>query len=108
MRGIKTFFLAVILATVGTANCPAAESAGLKMLRVDGRQLKTIDGKTAHLEGVNLPSMEWGQGEHLAESERRFPRTAGSATGRRRRMAAPATGKKFRISSPRQRPGDAT
>jgi hypothetical protein len=37
-------------------------------LKVEGRQLKTADGKAVRLRGVNIPSLEWGQGEHLLES----------------------------------------
>lgn len=40
------------------------------LLKVEGKQLKTPDGKTVRLRGVNIPSLEWSQGEHLIDSLR--------------------------------------
>jgi hypothetical protein len=52
----------------GPSVCPAAEPDGPPPLKVDGKQLKTADGKAVRLKGLNIPSLEWGQGEHLLES----------------------------------------
>jgi hypothetical protein len=40
----------------------------LPMLEVKGSHLVTENGKPARLRGVNIPSLEWGQGEHLFQS----------------------------------------
>ncbi len=37
-------------------------------MKVEGNKLKTADGKAVRLRGVNIPSLEWGQGEHLFDS----------------------------------------
>ena len=41
---------------------------GPPALKVVGNQLRTADGRVAHLRGLNIPSLEWGQGEHLSQS----------------------------------------
>lgn len=38
------------------------------MLKADGNRLVTMSGGAVHLHGVNIPSMEWSQGEHLTDS----------------------------------------
>jgi len=48
--------------------CPAADPALPLPLKVVGKQLHTSDGRVIKLTGVNIPSLEWGQGEHLLES----------------------------------------
>jgi hypothetical protein len=45
-----------------------AGPAGLPPLKVVGAHLTTPDGKVASLRGVNLPTLEWGQGENLFRS----------------------------------------
>ncbi len=47
-----------------------AFSAEPPLLKAEGKQLKTHDGKTVQLRGVNIPSLEWSQGEHLFDSLR--------------------------------------
>jgi len=37
-------------------------------LKVEGKQLKTAQGTVVRLQGVNIPSLEWSQGEHLFQS----------------------------------------
>lgn len=46
----------------------SADEAGLPMLKVAGNRLTTSSGQAVRLHGVNLPSMEWGQGENLSNS----------------------------------------
>jgi endoglucanase len=48
----------------------AVYPAGPPLLKVEGKQLKTPDGKAVRLRGVNIPSLEWGQGEHVFDSLR--------------------------------------
>ena len=45
-----------------------ALAQGPPPLKVVGNQIRTADGHVAHLRGVNIPSLEWGQGEHLSKS----------------------------------------
>ncbi len=45
----------------------SADEAGPPMLKVERNRL-IASGQPVHLHGVNMPSMEWGQGENLSES----------------------------------------
>jgi hypothetical protein len=47
---------------------PPHDPPGLPPLKVVGTHLTTPDGKVARLRGVNLPTLEWGQGENLFRS----------------------------------------
>jgi hypothetical protein len=47
---------------------PPQDPPGLPPLKVVGTHLTTPDGKVARLRGVNLPTLEWGQGENLFRS----------------------------------------
>ncbi|HEY7311731.1 MAG TPA: cellulase family glycosylhydrolase [Gemmataceae bacterium] len=47
---------------------PQNPSGPLPPLKVVGTYLTTPDGKVARLRGVNLPTLEWGQGENLFRS----------------------------------------
>jgi hypothetical protein len=56
------------LASIGFALTSLAADAP-PMLRVDGNQLKTPDGRTVRLHGVNIASLEWNsRGEHVLQS----------------------------------------
>jgi hypothetical protein len=57
-----------VLLACGLPECPAADSSGPPPLKLDGTHLTTPDGKAVRLRGVNLPTLEWGQGEHLFRS----------------------------------------
>jgi hypothetical protein len=46
----------------------SADEAVLAILKVTGNRLETVSGHVVHLHGVNLPSMEWSQGENLSQS----------------------------------------
>src|SRR4051812_46459248 len=51
-----------LLLTLSAADAPP-------QLHVDGNQLKTSDGKTVRLHGVNIASLEWNsKGEHVMQS----------------------------------------
>lgn len=45
-----------------------AEEVALPALKVEGNHLVTETGATVSLHGVDIPSLEWGQGEHLSNS----------------------------------------
>jgi endoglucanase len=69
MRIILSSVLTTIgFLTTGLPAWPAAEPPGPSPLKVVGKHLATPDGKVVRLRGVNIPSLEWCQGEHLFES----------------------------------------
>ncbi len=69
-RAQKKFiwFLAGLFISVLSTACLAADNAGLPMLKVTGNHLTTVSGDVAHFRGVDIPSLEWGQGDHLPNS----------------------------------------
>ena len=68
---MRTHALALTLpALILVGSALAAETPGPPALKVVGTQLQTLDGKAVRLYGVNVPSLEWGQGEHVSESLR--------------------------------------
>jgi endoglucanase len=69
MRAIAASTMTVVLAC-GTLASMSAEPSGPPTLKVDGTRIKTLDGKVVRLRGLNVPSLEWGQGEHLFDSLR--------------------------------------
>src|SRR5580704_2604437 len=46
----------------------SAEEPGLPELKVTGNHLTTMSGAAVRLHGVNIPSLEWSQGDHLSNS----------------------------------------
>ena len=46
----------------------SAEEPGLPDLKVTGNHLTTMSGAEVRLHGVNIPSLEWSQGDHLSNS----------------------------------------
>jgi hypothetical protein len=67
MRVILSILTTIAFLTPGLPACPAAEPGPLP-LKVVGKHVETPDGKVVRLRGVNIPSLEWCQGEHLFES----------------------------------------
>lgn len=63
----KTWFSLCAMLVFAFPVC-AGESGSLPSLHVAGTQLQTSAGKTVRLRGVNIPSLEWGEGEHLIAS----------------------------------------
>ncbi len=57
----------LIVLVLSARQLPAL-AQGPPPLKVVGNQIQTADGRVAHLQGVNIPSLEWGQGEHLSQS----------------------------------------
>jgi hypothetical protein len=68
MRIATTVLTMTVLLACGLPECPAADPSGPPLLKVVGTHLTTPDGKVARLRGVNLPTLEWGQGENLFRS----------------------------------------
>ena len=68
MRTALAVLIVIALLAGETPGAPAEDSAGPPPLKVEGNKLKTADGKAVRLRGVNIPSLEWGQGEHLFDS----------------------------------------
>ncbi len=66
MRTITTLLTMTLLLVQTMPAYPADPP----LLKVEGKQLKTPDGKTVRLRGVNIPSLEWSQGEHIFDSLR--------------------------------------
>lgn len=56
-------FVVVFLPLIGFADEPP-----LPMLKVSGNHLVTGAGNALHLHGVNIPGLEWSQGDHLTNS----------------------------------------
>jgi endoglucanase len=46
----------------------SADEPGLPELKVTGNHLTTLSGTAVRLHGVNIPSLEWSQGDHLSNS----------------------------------------
>jgi endoglucanase len=46
----------------------AADESTVPMLKVTGNHLTTLSGDPIHLHGVDIPSLEWSQGDHLTNS----------------------------------------
>jgi endoglucanase len=46
----------------------SANELGLPELKVTGNHLTTLSGTVVRLHGVNIPSLEWSQGDHLSNS----------------------------------------
>jgi endoglucanase len=67
---IKLFCLAVALLTgcVHPTVKSTSDNSDLPMLKVTGNRLTTATGDAVHLQGVDIPSLEWGQGDHLTNS----------------------------------------
>ena len=68
MRTADTVLTMIVLLTWDLPAGLAPEPVGPPLLKVDGKQLKTPEGKVVRLQGLNIPSLEWGQGEHLLQS----------------------------------------
>ncbi len=66
MRSPPALLTLIILLILGSR----AYTADLPLLKVEGKQLKTADGKAVRLRGVNIPGLEWSQGDHLFDSLR--------------------------------------
>jgi endoglucanase len=45
-----------------------AEEVALPALKVEGNHLVTLSGEAVNLHGVDIPSLEWSQGDHLSNS----------------------------------------
>lgn len=58
----------VILICLAILILPGTVLAAMPALIVTNNQLATSQGNVIRLQGVNIPSLEWGQGEHLIES----------------------------------------
>jgi hypothetical protein len=57
-----------VMAQSASAQQPAAQPSP-PMLHVEGKQLRTLDGRVVRLQGVSIPSLEWSnQGEQIARS----------------------------------------
>jgi hypothetical protein len=59
---------AFILICLAVFALPGLVLAAMPALIVTNNQLTTSQGTVVHLQGVNIPSLEWGQGEHLFDS----------------------------------------
>jgi endoglucanase len=68
MRLATAVLTMTVLLACRVPECPAGEPPGPPPLKVEGTHLTTPDGKVAPLRGLNLPTLEWGQGEHLFRS----------------------------------------
>jgi hypothetical protein len=73
LRSILISLIVLLLPAVGLSVAQDTDGRhdarpGLPALKVVGNRLQTADGRVARLQGVNIPSLEWGQGEHLVES----------------------------------------
>jgi endoglucanase len=67
LRLIIRFLIAFSLTNIALSlTSPVA--AALPPLVVSGNRLQTADGRPVRLQGVNIPSLEWGQGEHVFAS----------------------------------------
>ncbi len=60
----------ILIATGAAQRSLAADRVGPPALTVVGKQLQSAPGKVMRLRGVNIPSLEWGPGDHLLESLR--------------------------------------
>jgi endoglucanase len=67
---IKTVFFAagLFIGSLFPMTGLAADDSDLPMLKVSGNRLTTMSGNAIHLHGVDIPSLEWGQGDHLSNS----------------------------------------
>jgi hypothetical protein len=70
MRPTTVVLTLTVLMACGPRLSLAAGETDPPLLKVEGKKLKAPDGKAVRLRGVNIPSLEWGQGEHLFESLR--------------------------------------
>lgn len=59
---------AVVLICLAVFALSGMVQAALPTLIVTNNQLTTPQGTVVHLQGVNIPSLEWSQGEHLIDS----------------------------------------
>ncbi len=57
-----------ILIFLAIFTLPGMVRAAMPTLVVTNNQLRTSPGSVAHLQGVNIPGLEWGQGEYLDAS----------------------------------------
>jgi len=65
---MKTFGLAASLLIGGLLPITGLADGGLPMLKVSGNHLTTVSGGVVHLHGVDVPGLEWSQGDHLTNS----------------------------------------
>lgn len=65
---VLVFVIAPLACCFSPAVLRSADDVAPPVLKVAGNGLETSPGRRVHLHGVNLPSMEWSQGEHLSES----------------------------------------
>jgi hypothetical protein len=67
IAGCVVVFLAGATGAAGPVE-PTA-TMGTPVLKVEGNRLKTLQGATVRLQGVNIASLEWtSTGEHVIES----------------------------------------
>jgi hypothetical protein len=67
---MRAFTIALIPGLLLVGGELAAGPPGPTPLKVVGGRLRSVDGKAVRLRGVNVPSLEWGQGEHVFDSLR--------------------------------------
>jgi aryl-phospho-beta-D-glucosidase BglC (GH1 family) len=68
LRTVTAGLTLTVLLTWHLFALPLTGAEGPPPLHVEGTKVKTPDGEVVRLQGLNVPGLEWGPGEHLLDS----------------------------------------